>query len=236
MYEDAENGKLKYPALLHEQGCVDLDFSPDGSVLLTASFDGTARQWDVATGNPHGPPLEHPDWVYQARFSSDGKCILTACRDHMARVWDARTGQLIGSPMEHAGEVFCAAFSPDSRWIFTGTNDGTIGAWDRRTCMAVIPRLRVGDIPSNFDVVLNGASVVVSCDRSVRVWDWNACIGSNPVADPDELCQWAELICMKKLVKGGGLAHLTTAEWLDRWRDYRTRKSPTMDRPPATSR
>jgi WD40 repeat protein len=34
-------------------------FSRDGHWVATASFDGTARVWDAATGEPITPPLPH---------------------------------------------------------------------------------------------------------------------------------------------------------------------------------
>ena len=31
-------------------------FSPDGRLVVTASFDGTERVWDATTGQPVAPP------------------------------------------------------------------------------------------------------------------------------------------------------------------------------------
>jgi WD40 repeat protein len=227
---DAEAGNLRYPPLLHEQGCVDLDISPDGALLLTASQDGTARLWDLATGKPNGRPLEHPNWVYQARFSRDGGSILTACRDRTARVWDVPTRQLVGAPMEHNAEVFSAAFSPDGRWVFTTTNAGTVGAWDRRTCKPVTPQLPLGEVASTIDVARGGRLVVASCLRNLRAWDWSAWSAPGPEEGPDARCRWAELLSLKTSVVGGGIVSLTPDEWLERWRDRRSRQPPSPSR------
>jgi WD40 repeat protein/serine/threonine protein kinase/tetratricopeptide (TPR) repeat protein len=53
------------------------DFSPDGRLVVTASADGTARVWDVATGSAVGKPICQEGGFSGAVFSPDGKLILT---------------------------------------------------------------------------------------------------------------------------------------------------------------
>jgi WD40 repeat protein len=65
-------------------------FSPDGTRVVTASVDWTARVWDAATGRPLTSPLEHQEMVYSAAFSPDGTRVITASWDKTARVRDVR--------------------------------------------------------------------------------------------------------------------------------------------------
>ena len=44
-------------------------FSPDGALIATASFDGTARLWEVATGNCLRILNGHADTVWSVAFS-----------------------------------------------------------------------------------------------------------------------------------------------------------------------
>jgi hypothetical protein len=64
-------------------------FSPDGSRIVTASSDTTARVWDARTGEPLAKPFQHQGRVSAASFSPDGSRIVTASFDKTARVWDA---------------------------------------------------------------------------------------------------------------------------------------------------
>ena len=75
-------------------------FSPDGTRIVTASQDKTARIWDAATGQPIGEPLKHDGCVFGAVFSPDGTRIVTASSDKTARIWDAATGKPIGDPLK----------------------------------------------------------------------------------------------------------------------------------------
>jgi WD40 repeat protein len=104
-------------------------FSPDGTRVVTASGDHTARVWDAATGKPLSSPLEHDDTVWTAAFSRDGKLIVTASNDHTARIWDAETGEPLSPPLEHDDTVWSAAFSPDGTSIVTASGDGFARIW-----------------------------------------------------------------------------------------------------------
>ena len=72
-------------------------FSPDGKRVLTASWDKTARLWDVASGRLKQQLIGHSSSVEDAAFSPDGRLIVTAAEevDKTARVWDAERGELL---------------------------------------------------------------------------------------------------------------------------------------------
>src|SRR5580700_8414547 len=53
-------------------------FSGDGKRVLTASWDGTARLWDVETGKEIRQFQAGRGWVYSAALSGDGKRVVTA--------------------------------------------------------------------------------------------------------------------------------------------------------------
>jgi WD40 repeat protein/serine/threonine protein kinase len=61
----------------------------DGTRLLTASRDGTARIWDTATGHELLALRGHTRIVREAAFTPAGDGILTTSEDGTARIWDA---------------------------------------------------------------------------------------------------------------------------------------------------
>jgi WD40 repeat protein len=87
---DAITGKLLTGPLRHQDAVRSAAFSPDGSRVVTASADNTARIWDAATGEPLTSPLAHQDAVTSAAFSPDGTRVVTASADNTARIWDVR--------------------------------------------------------------------------------------------------------------------------------------------------
>ena len=49
-------GELRIPPLAQQAWVIAVAFSPDGKSILTGSRDRTAWLWDIATGQPIGPP------------------------------------------------------------------------------------------------------------------------------------------------------------------------------------
>ena len=71
----------------HGQFVHSAAFSPDGTRVVTASNDNTARVWDAATGAGLAELKGHGGIVNSAAFSTDGTRVVTASNDN-ARVWD----------------------------------------------------------------------------------------------------------------------------------------------------
>src|SRR5262249_13640517 len=64
----------------HDDAVNSVAFSHDGSRIVTASFDKTARIWDAASAKEIAVLRGHDDFVLSAAFSPDGSRIVTASR------------------------------------------------------------------------------------------------------------------------------------------------------------
>ena len=73
----------------HQSSVNSAVFSPDGSRVVTASWDRTARIWDTASGKEIALLRGHQDLVSSAVFSPDGSRVVTASQDKTVRVWNA---------------------------------------------------------------------------------------------------------------------------------------------------
>jgi WD40 repeat protein len=148
-------------------------FSPDGSLLLTASKDRLARTWDASsyqllhTFDQRGP-------ITSASFSPDGKLVLTSGSNQTVKLWDASSGKLLRRiPLKHA--VRQASFSPDSSHVLTMTNpDGLVRVFDITVSLKVQPVLlftlatdHVNDARFSPD---GNVISTVGADGNVRLW------------------------------------------------------------------
>ena len=64
-----------------------IDFSPDGTRILTGNEDAIARLWDVKTGDLLQAFRGHGSAVECVAFAPDGRRILTGSADATARLW-----------------------------------------------------------------------------------------------------------------------------------------------------
>jgi len=69
-------------------------FSPDGKYLASGSSDGTARLWDLATGETVHIFEGHAGEVGELQFSPDGKTLLVGSTE-AAHLWAIPSGQLV---------------------------------------------------------------------------------------------------------------------------------------------
>ena len=110
-----------------------LAFSPDGSRLVTASADGTVRQWDARTGLEVEPPYDrHSAQVFSAVYSPDGQWVASAGDDRTIRVWRARGRQDVAVLHGHTGRVSDLAFAPDGRRLASLSSRWELVSWRGR--------------------------------------------------------------------------------------------------------
>ena len=74
----------------HTNNVLSAAFSPDGSRIVTASDDRTAKVWDAKSGAEVLTLKGHAKKVNSASFSRDGTRVVTASDDGTAKVWPAR--------------------------------------------------------------------------------------------------------------------------------------------------
>jgi WD40 repeat protein len=122
---DAEGG--------HVDAVLAARFSRDGSQIVTASRDRTARLWDAKTQKLIGRFEEgHEFLASSAVFYADGTRLATGAGDGTTRLWDVATGTEIKA-LVGTGRTATLDVSEDGRWIATAGQQNDAQVWDVET-------------------------------------------------------------------------------------------------------
>ena len=110
-----------------------LALSPDGSTLVTASFDYSSVVWRTKNLEEQATLLGHEAAVNTAAFSANGALLATAGDDGTVLLWaKEQIGKDGAEPIVlqgHKGKIVDLAFSRDGTMLASASWDGSIGIW-----------------------------------------------------------------------------------------------------------
>ena len=142
-----------------------------GNTFLSASGDGTIKEWDIATGQCVFTYEGHSSWVRSVAYAPDGKSFISGALDNTIKEWEIRKKNCINTYHGHENGVTCVAYSPDGKSFLSCSDDKTIKEWQigEINCICTY----YGHTQSVFSVVYapDGNSFL-SCsdDRTIREW------------------------------------------------------------------
>ena len=150
------------------------DISPDGRLLVTGSWDRSAKIWDVATGKAlRKLDGVHTGFVNSVEFSPGGSTVLTASDDGTARLWNVESGDPVQPVfLGHASKILQAHFNHDGSRVLTCSGDKTARIWDTRSGESLVTleghqwSVLCGQFSAKGDRVVTGSD-----DDTAIVWD-----------------------------------------------------------------
>ena len=154
-------------------------FSPDNTMVVTASRNKSATVWNIATEEAIAE-FKHDHWVTYAEFSPDSTTVLTSSIDRSAIIWDIASGETVTVPLTHDSDIKTAHFSADGTKVITTSMDWTARIWDAKTGAPLSELLRhegparVASFSPTSNYAITGAD-----DGIVRLWDATTGIALN---------------------------------------------------------
>jgi WD40 repeat protein len=165
-------GKLITTLATHAVNAYSLEFSPDGTRLLSGDKEGNVIVSEVSSGRAE-VQLKGENMYYRAVFSPDGKRIASADQDGKIRIWDVASERIVKTLIGHTAVARLISFSADGRLLASAGDDNTVRLWDSVSGIELKQ-------PISFDSVQRLAFapdgkrlVTVSLDGAVVLWDPN---------------------------------------------------------------
>jgi RNA polymerase sigma factor (sigma-70 family) len=154
-------------------------FSPDGSLLASASTDGTVKIWETATGKELLTLKGHQSQVNRVAFSPDRERLASGAADALVKVWDVKSGKEVLTYRGHAhlgSSIHSLAFSPDGKRLASGNGSPggnfAIKVWDPTTGLELLTITELKGMISSLAFSPDGKRLAsASGDRAVRVWN-----------------------------------------------------------------
>ncbi|KAF9538952.1 hypothetical protein EC957_005988 [Mortierella hygrophila] len=134
----ARDGRFDRDLRGHDNAVESVSFTCDGKKLASGSRDGTARIWDVTSGQTTHEltgATGHKSAVAAIAFSPNNLRVATGSWDKTVKIWDVQTGTCLVTVEEFVGEVNSIAWKPlfptdnGSMYFVTGCADKSVRMW-----------------------------------------------------------------------------------------------------------
>ncbi|KAF5830148.1 WD40-repeat-containing domain protein [Dunaliella salina] len=171
----------------HSDRVSSVAYTPDGSTLVSGSWDKTIKLWNVASGKCSATLEEHSDRVNSVAISQDGRLMASGSHDKTFKLWDLGrrkfTATLFRSTdlkdMVRRGGIISmdgVAISPDGASLASCTlrgdsEDSTIGLWDTRSGNQKAELWKLGVRQKNVAFSSDGVLLASCGHRHLTIWD-----------------------------------------------------------------
>jgi mono/diheme cytochrome c family protein len=127
---DLESGEEVWSSGAHTDTVFGLDWSADGTAILTGGADRVTYVLEAATGKELRRFEGHTHHVLAVAFSPDGKTAATAGADRLIRLWDLENGRAFERSLSgHRDAVTSVAFHDGGKQVASASGDGTVRFW-----------------------------------------------------------------------------------------------------------
>jgi WD40 repeat protein len=148
-----------------------LEFSADGSMLVTGCDDKSARVLNPKTGKEVGR-FTADGMIMGVHLLGDGKQAVSTGQDNSLQVWDTSTGKEVLHMDGHGkGGINALAAAADGKRVVSAGGDGTVRGWDASTGREAYRLEAFSGYIYGVAVSPDGRLGVAATANQMRFWD-----------------------------------------------------------------
>jgi guanine nucleotide-binding protein subunit beta-2-like 1 protein len=159
----------------HSHFVSEIKLTGDSRFAFSASWDGTVRLWNVATGRTISKLIGHKRDVLSVALSSDDRQIITGSLDRDIKIWNTRSEcKFTVDKNQHTDAVSVVRFyhAKKPALCVTASWDKTIKVWDNLYMTLLHTFCGHKAQVTTLDIVENSAFLASgSRDGTIMVWD-----------------------------------------------------------------
>jgi WD40 repeat protein len=155
----------------HEGGATSVAFTPDGTILFSAGYDGKVRAWDLGRRALALVLPSSGKTIWALDVSPNGTRLAAGSEDATIRVWNLDRPGAPTVLRGHDRNIWKVRFSPDGKLIASGSFDNTARLWDFTTGKPL--RILKGHVQAVVGLAFtpDGKTLATSGDDStIRFW------------------------------------------------------------------
>ena len=141
--------------------------SAHGDTLVSGSYDGTVRVWQISTGKSLQVLAGHAQKVYSVILDHERNHCISGSMDSLVKIWDLATGSCLHTLEGHS--LLVGLLDLRDQRLVSAAADSTLRIWDPQTgkCRHVL-EAHTGAITCFQH---DGRKVVSGSEKTVKMWD-----------------------------------------------------------------
>ncbi|MFN6568517.1 NB-ARC domain-containing protein [Dendronalium sp. ChiSLP03b] len=186
-------GRLLRTLIGHNHVITAVAVTPDGKHLISGSFDGVLKIWNLSTGEEvctltahngsvdldeeYNVDLDDLDEEYNyivnaVTVTPDGKHLISGSQDNTLKIWNLETWEKVCTLYGHSSSVNAVAVTLDSKHLISGSSDNTLKIWNLETAEEVCTLTGHSHWVTAVTVTLDGKQLISgSWDGTIKIWN-----------------------------------------------------------------
>lgn len=159
----------------HTYGVTGATHLPDGQRMMTCSYDGSLRVWNLESGKQIGKNWgddSDDSAVCTISLSPDGKKVASGSGDGAVRLWDLDTCKVIVKWTGHTKGISSVRWRRDGRRVVSGSSDGTARQWDVANEKTILRPIETRHQQVYAIVYSPNMTMIATagCDEFIKIW------------------------------------------------------------------